>query len=109
MKINAIVGNPPYQVIDGGGNGSSAIPVYNSFVEVSQKLRPDAISMIMPAKWYSGGRGLDDFRQQMLNDTRISTLVDFQDSRDCFPTVDIAGGVCYFLWEKDFEDRKSVV
>ncbi len=109
VKINAIVGNPPYQVIDGGGNGSSAIPVYNSFVEVSQKLRPDAISMIMPAKWYSGGRGLDDFRQQMLNDTRISTLVDFQDSRDCFPTVDIAGGVCYFLWEKDFDNMCTVI
>lgn len=109
MKINAIVGNPPYQVMDGGGTGSSAIPVYNSFVSISQSINPDYISMIMPAKWYSGGRGLDEFRQSMLNDTRISKLVDFLDSRDVFPTVDIAGGICYFLWDSNHDDECTVI
>ena len=109
VKIKAIVGNPPYQIIDGGGTGSSAVPVYNSFVAVSQSLKPNYISMIMPAKWYSGGRGLDEFRQEMLNDTRMSKLVDFVDSRDVFPTVDIAGGICYFLWDADYDDDCTVV
>lgn len=109
VKIKAVVGNPPYQVMDGGGTGSSAVPVYNNFVTVSQSVKPDYISMIMPAKWYSGGRGLDEFRQEMLNDTRIRKLVDFVDSRDVFPTVDIAGGICYFLWDTDYDDDCTVV
>ncbi len=97
MKFDAIVGNPPYQVMDGGA-GVSAKPVYNAFVDISRKLKPDYISMIMPAKWYTDGKGLETFRASMLNDDRIETLVDFTDSRDCFKTVDIAGGICYFLW-----------
>ena len=97
MKFDAIVGNPPYQVMDGGA-GVSAKPVYNAFVDISRKLKPDYISMIMPAKWYTDGKGLEAFRASMLNDDRIETLVDFTDSRDCFKTVDIAGGICYFLW-----------
>lgn len=109
VKIKAIVGNPPYQEMDGGGTGSSAVPVYNSFVTVAQDINPKLISMIMPAKWYSGGRGLDAFRQEMLNDTRISKLVDFEDSREVFPTVDIAGGICYFLWDSAHDDECTVV
>ena len=109
VKIKAIVGNPPYQEMDGGGTGSSAVPLYNSFVSMAKKLSPNYISMIMPAKWYSGGRGLDEFRQDMLNDRRISVLVDFQDSRDVFPTVDIAGGICYFLWDSNADDMCQTV
>jgi hypothetical protein len=109
VKINAIVGNPPYQVMDGGGTGSSAVPVYNNFVGVSKQIKPQYISMIMPAKWYSGGRGLDDFRQDMLNDTHISKLVDFIDSRECFPTVDVAGGLCYFLWNESHEGKCNII
>ena len=103
MKFDAIVGNPPYQVMDGGGTGSSAVPIYQKFVQLSKKLSPCYISMIMPAKWYTGGRGLDDFREEMLNDKRISFLADFDDSRVCFPTADIAGGVCYFRWASRHE------
>lgn len=98
MKFSAIVGNPPYQVMD-GGNKSSAVPIYNAFVDIGKKIKPSFISMIMPAKWYNGGRGLDAFRDSMLKDRHISTLVDFADSNDCFEGVDIAGGVCYFLWD----------
>lgn len=99
MKFNAIVGNPPYQVMD-GGISSSAVPVYHHFVNVANRIDPQYVSLIMPAKWYSGGRGLDSFRQSMLSDRSISHLFDFIDSHDCFTKVDIAGGVCYFLRDK---------
>ena len=98
MTIDAIIGNPPYQVMDGGGTGSSAVPVYQRFVDIAKKIKPSYISMIMPTKWYTGGKGLDDFREEMLNDKRIAFIADFDDSRLLFPTTDIAGGVCYFNW-----------
>lgn len=109
VKIKAVVGNPPYQEMDGGGTGSSAVPLYHLFVNVSKRLSANYISMIMPAKWYSGGRGLDSFRQEMLNDKSIKVLVDFENSRDCFPTVDIAGGVCYFLRDSSHNDKCTVI
>ena len=108
MKFNAVVGNPPYQIIDGGGTGSSATPIYNKFVDLAKLLNPNNVSMIIPAKWYTGGKGLDEFRANMLNDKQLIKLFDYEDSRDCFPTVDIAGGVCYFLWNKG-SDNKCVV
>ena len=109
MKFGAVVGNPPYQVMDGGGTGSSATPVYNKFVELAQTLSPKYVSMIIPAKWYTGGKGLDEFRASMLNDKQLSYLYDIEDSRECFPTVDIAGGICYFLWQKGNKSKCNVV
>ncbi len=97
MKLDAIVGNPPYQVMD-GGTDRGAVPVYQHFVDIAKKCKPNYISMIMPARWYAGGRGLDEFRESMLSDKRIQYLYDFETSKDLFPTVDIAGGLCYFLW-----------
>lgn len=101
MKFDAIVGNPPYQKMDGGSK-ASAVPVYQYFISQSFMLQPNYVSMIVPAKWYSGGRGLDDFRNEMMNDRHIEKLFDYSNSLDIFPNVDIAGGICYFLWNKQY-------
>ena len=108
MNFNAIVGNPPYQVNIGVTKDDYAIPVYNTFVDLGRKISPSFLSLIMPARWYAGGRGLDDFRSSMLSDKRIVSLHDFPDSSDCFPSVNIRGGVCYFLWDNQYKGECNI-
>jgi len=103
MKFNAIVGNPPYMEMDGGAQ-ASAKPIYNEFVDIAKKIEPEYISMIMPSRWYSGGRGLDDFRDSMLNDKRIALLHDFLNPEQVFPKTNIRGGLCYFLWDSNYDN-----
>jgi hypothetical protein len=108
MKFTAIVGNPPYQVMDGGSK-ASASPVYQIFVDNAKKLAPQYVSLITPARWYSGGKGLDEFREEMMNSNNIKCLYDYFDTNDVFPGTDISGGVCYYLIDNSYNGACTIV
>ena len=102
MKFNVVIGNPPYQVNDGGGTGSSAQAIYNKFIDICRfEFESKYISMIIPSRWMTGGKGLDKFRNSMLGDRRIRVLHDYLNAGQCFPAVAIEGGICYFRWDRD--------
>ncbi len=104
MKFDVIIGNPPYHLTDGSGASSDAAnPIYNKFVEQALKLEPRYLTMIIPSKWMVGGRGLLKFRERMMDDQHIKYLYDFEDASNCFPGLHIDGGVCYFLWDINYQ------
>ena len=109
MKFDVIIGNPPYQMGDGGGTGDSAKPIYNLFIEKALALNPTYLSFIIPSRWMKGGKGLDDFRAKMSDDKRIKFLIDYEDASECFPQVHIDGGVCYFLIDKNYNGKTHYI
>ena len=99
-SLTSSLRNPPYQ-LDDGGYGTSAAPIYNKFVEQAKKLNPRLLTMVIPARWFAGGKGLDEFRESMLTDNRLRSIDDYLSASDVFPGVGLKGGVCYFLWDRD--------
>ncbi|MBY0123189.1 Eco57I restriction-modification methylase domain-containing protein [Bacillus sp. S/N-304-OC-R1] len=106
LKFDVIIGNPPYQEMDGGAQ-ASASPIYHHFVRLAKELNPELVSFIMPTRWYAGGKGLDDFRDEMINDIHLRELHDWLTPEDIFPNTNIRGGVCYFLWDKNYDNRQN--
>ena len=107
VKFDVVIGNPPYQESDGGAN-ASATPTYHYFVELAKKLKPNNISLIMPSRWYSGGKGLDKFRDKMLNDIHIRELFDFPNPDEVFPNTNIRGGVCVVNWDNSYNAKDTL-
>jgi site-specific DNA-methyltransferase (adenine-specific) len=100
MQFDVIIGNPPYQ-LDDGGYGSSAAPIYQLFVEKALELDPRYAAFVTPSRWMAGGKGLDQFRERMLSDKRMRRIVDYPKLYEGFPGVKIRGGISYFLWDRE--------
>jgi len=110
MQFDVIIGNPPYQLGQSGGDavGGFAMPIYQEFVKAAKSLDPRFVVMVTPSRWFAGGRGLDEYRSEMLADKRIRGLVDFPDAAEAFPGTQIKGGVSYFIWDNSWSDACEV-
>ena len=108
VKFGAVVGNPPYQISDGGAK-ASAKPIYQRFVMTAKSLNPEFFSLIVPTRWYVGGKGLNSFRDEMLSDVHLKELYDCLTPEDIFPNTNIRGGVCYFLWDQNYDNSKVLM
>lgn len=107
MKFDVIIGNPPYQMSDGGGTGDSSTPVYDKFMTACVSLNPNLISLITPSRWMKGGKGLQKFRETMISDTRIRYIEDYEDAKRVFPNNNIDGGVSFFVWDNNYDGKVS--
>jgi site-specific DNA-methyltransferase (adenine-specific) len=106
--FDVILGNPPYQ-LSTGQESAQAVPIYHRFIQTAIDLNPKYLLMVVPTRWMVGGMGLGDFRKRTLADRRMATLFDFPNGQEVFPTVNIKGGVCYFLWDAAHDGPCRVV
>jgi site-specific DNA-methyltransferase (adenine-specific) len=106
MQFDVVIGNPPYQLSSDGGTRD--VPIYQKFVEQAKLLEPRFLSLVIPARWMASGLGLNEFREVMLNDRRIRDVIDYPVAKEVFPSVEIKGGVCFFLWDRDYQGDASV-
>lgn len=107
MQFDVIIGNPPYQLSD-GGHGTSAAPIYQLFVEKAFDLDPRYAVFVTPSRWMAGGKGLNQYREKMLSDKRLRTIVDYPKLYEAFPGVKIRGGISYFLWDREHDGPCTV-
>lgn len=107
MKFDVIIGNPPYQESDNDSGKGSAKPIYQHFVQLSKDLNPDLISLITPSVWFTGGKGLTEYRETMMHDPHLESIYNFDTPKDVFPTANLRGGVNYFLWNREFDNTKD--
>jgi site-specific DNA-methyltransferase (adenine-specific) len=111
MQFDVVIGNPPYQMTDAAGGGVDS-SIYHLFVNMAKQLEPRYLSMVIPSRWMGGAtRGVGDFngfREKMLNDSQIRNLVDYPNSKDIFPGVNVMGGICYFLWDSSYRGDAEV-
>ena len=107
VKFGVVIGNPPYQVSDGGAR-ASAKPIYHEYINLSKVLSSSYVSIISPSRWFTGGKGLDLFRSKMIEENKFRTLIDFSDSKECFSGVEVKGGVNYFLWDINYNGECNV-
>jgi len=108
MQFDVVIGNPPYQ-LDDGGYGTSAAPIYQLFVQKALELDPRYAVFVTPSRWMAGGKGLDKYRERMLSDRRLRNIVDFPKLFEGFPGVKIRGGISYFLWDRSYNGPCEVV
>lgn len=107
MQFDVIIGNPPYQ-LDDGGHGTSAAPIYQLFVEKAIELDPRYAVFVTPSRWMSAGKGLDKFRERMLKDKRMKNIVDYPKLYEGFPGVKIRGGISYFVWDREHSGQCEI-
>ncbi|MGT2951008.1 restriction endonuclease [Streptococcus cuniculi] len=107
VKFDVVIGNPPYQESDNDSGSGSARPLYNKFIDLAIRLSPKYITLITPSVWFLGGKGLDDFRTRMLEDSHFKEFHNYITPNDVFTNVNLRGGVNFFLWDWKFNNYKN--
>lgn len=105
--FTTIITNPPYHKVAKENcqdkNKAFALPFYIEFINLFKTFDTKYIDVVIPSRWMSSGIGTTQFRKDMLNDKHIKILHDYINGKDCFPSVEIKGGVCYFIRDINYD------